>query len=86
MTGRSRSAHLPTLVRRAVAEFVGTAFLPAGIVGSGIMAQRLSDDPGMQLFQNAVATAGVLVAVILAGGPVPGAHINPAADDRASYL
>jgi arsenate reductase len=48
-----------------------------GIVGSGIMAARLSSDPGMQLFQNAIATGGVLVAVILAIGPVSGAHINP---------
>jgi arsenate reductase len=66
------------MVRRVTAEFVGTAFLLAGIVGSGIMAQRLTDDVGLQLFQNAAATAGVLVALILALGPASGAHFNPA--------
>jgi arsenate reductase len=59
------------------AEFVGTSFLLTAIVGSGIMAQRLSVDPGLQLLQNALATAGALTAVILALGPVSGAHINP---------
>jgi arsenate reductase len=66
------------LVRRMTAEFVGTAFLLAAIVGSGIMAERLTDDVGLQLLQNAMATAGVLVALILALGPVSGAHLNPA--------
>lgn len=73
------------LTRRLVAEFVGTLFLVAGVVGSGIMAQRLSTDPGLQLLQNAAATAGVLVALILALGPASGAHFNPAVTlvDRA---
>ena len=66
------------LPARLVAEFVGTAFLLAGIVGSGIMAERLTDDVGLQLLQNAFATAGVLVALILALGPASGAHFNPA--------
>jgi glycerol uptake facilitator-like aquaporin len=66
------------LARRVTAEFVGTAFLLAGIVGSGIMAERLTDDLGLQLFQNAAATAGVLIALILALGPISGAHFNPA--------
>ncbi len=61
-----------------VAEFVGTAFLLAGVVGSGIMAERLTDDVGLQLLQNAIATAGVLIALILALGPASGAHFNPA--------
>lgn len=61
-----------------IAEFVGTGFLLAGVVGSGIMAERLTDDVGLQLFQNAFATAGVLVALILAFGAVSGAHFNPA--------
>jgi len=66
------------LVRRALAEYVGTAFLVAVVVGSGIMASRLSpDDVGLQLFENAAATAGGLVALILAFGPVSGAHLNP---------
>lgn len=61
-----------------LAEFVGTAFLLAGVVGSGIMAETLTDDVGLQLFQNAFATAGILVALILALGPASGAHFNPA--------
>ena len=61
-----------------VAEFVGTAFLLAAVVGSGIMAQQLSVDPGLQLLQNALATAGALTAIILALGSVSGAHLNPA--------
>ena len=65
-------------VRRLTGEFVGTAFLLAAVVGSGIMAQNLTDDVGLQLLQNAFATAGVLVALILAFGSVSGAHFNPA--------
>ena len=63
--------------RQLTAEFLGTAFLVAGVVGSGIMAERLSDDVGLQLLENAFATAGVLLALILAFGPVSGAHFNP---------
>jgi glycerol uptake facilitator-like aquaporin len=74
---RSRTVRVPPLVRRLTAEFTGTAFLVAGVVGSGIMAQRLTDDQGLQLLQNAAATAGVLVALILALGPASGAHFNP---------
>ena len=74
------------LVRRGVAELVGTAFLVAAVVGSGIAAENLSpDDTGLQLFENAAATAGALVALILAFGPVSGAHFNPVVSlaDRA---
>ena len=55
------------------------------IVGSGIMAETLTTDPGLQLFENAVATAAVLTALILAFGSVSGAHFNPAVTlaDRA---
>ena len=76
---------MPSLGRRIAAEFVGTAFLLAAIVGSGIMAETLSTDPGLQLLQNALATAGALTAMILALGPVSGAHLNPAVTlaDRA---
>jgi glycerol uptake facilitator-like aquaporin len=74
---RAAVAPVPPLVRRLTAELTGTAFLVAGVVGSGIMAQRLSDDPGLQLLQNTAATAGVLVALILALGPASGAHFNP---------
>jgi arsenate reductase len=65
------------LARRLTGELVGTFFLLAGVVGSGIMAETLSDDVGVQLLANAIATAGVLVALILAFGPVSGAHFNP---------
>lgn len=66
------------LARRSVAEFIGTLLLVAIVVGSGIAAQRLSPtDVGLQLFENAAATAAGLIAVILAVGPVSGAHLNP---------
>ena len=66
-----------TLVRRAVSELVGTAFLVAAVIGSGIMASRLSpDDVGLQLLQNSIATGAVLVALILALQPVS-ASFNP---------
>lgn len=67
------------LTRKLVSEAVGTALLLIGVVGSGIMAERLSPtDVGLQLFQNAAATAAVLFAIILMFGPVSGAHFNPA--------
>lgn len=65
------------LARRGVAELVGTAFLVAVVVGSGIAAERLSADAGLRLFENAVATALGLAALVLAFGPVSGAHLNP---------
>jgi len=66
------------LGRRILAEFLGTGFLVAAVVGSGIAAARLSPhDTGLQLFENAAATAAALIAVILAVGPVSGAHLNP---------
>lgn len=67
-----------TLGRKATAEAVGTALLVAVVVGSGILAQRLSPgDVGLQLLENSIATAGGLVALILAFGSVSGAHFNP---------
>lgn len=64
--------------RRLLAEFVGTALLVTAVIGSGIAAARLSPhDSGLQLLENAAATAGALVAIILAVGPVSGAHLNP---------
>ena len=66
------------LARRAPAEGVGTAFLVAIVVGSGIYAQRLSPhNVGLQLLENSIATGAGLVALILAFGPVSGAHFNP---------
>lgn len=68
----------PTLARRALAEAVGTALLLVAVVGSGIAASRLSPgDEGLQLLENALATAAALVAIIVAVGPVSGAHLNP---------
>jgi glycerol uptake facilitator-like aquaporin len=66
------------LGRKVTAEAVGTALLAAVVVGSGIFAQRLSPgDVGLQLLENSTATAGGLVALILAFGSVSGAHFNP---------
>jgi arsenate reductase len=66
------------LRRRAVAEALGTAMLVLAVVGSGVAAERLSpDDTGLQLLESAAATAAALVAIILALGPVSGAHVNP---------
>ena len=68
----------PSLRIRAVAEFFGAAWLLIAIVGSGIMAERLTNDPGLQLLQNALVTGFALAAIIAALRPVSGAHINPA--------
>jgi arsenate reductase len=66
------------LIRQALAEFVGTAMLLIAVIGSGIAAQTLSPtDPGLELLENATATGAALVAIILAVGPVSGAHLNP---------
>jgi glycerol uptake facilitator-like aquaporin len=68
-----------SLARRAVAEFVGTAFLLAAVVGSGIMGERLAGgNVAIALLANTVATGAALVALILAFGPISGAHFNPA--------
>jgi len=66
------------LGRRLTGEFLGTFFLLAAVVGSGIMAENLTSDVGLQLLQNALATAGVLAALILTFAAVSGAHFNPA--------
>jgi arsenate reductase len=67
-----------SLARRASAEFAGTALLVTAVVGSGIAATRLSPhDVGLQLLENAIATALALGALILTFGPVSGAHFNP---------
>ncbi|MCU1501745.1 MAG: major intrinsic protein [Ilumatobacteraceae bacterium] len=65
------------LGRRLVAEGIGTGFLIIAVVGSGIMASNLSTDVGLQLLENATATAGALIGLILMFGAVSGAHFNP---------
>jgi len=66
------------LPRRLFAEFLGSAFLAATVIGSGIAAASLSPgDTGLQLFENAVATAAGLFTFILMFGPISGAHFNP---------
>lgn len=65
-------------VRRCAAEALGTALLIIAVIGSGIMATQLSpNDVGLQLLENAIATGGALVALILTFGSVSGAHFNP---------
>lgn len=66
------------LARRLTAEALGSALLLIAVVGSGIMAAQLSTDVGLQLLENAIATGGALVALILMFGAVSGAHFNPA--------
>lgn len=65
------------LWRRAFAEFLGTGLLVAVVVGSGMAAQRLSTDTGLQLLENSIATALGLGVLILLLAPVSGAHLNP---------
>ncbi|RZS32240.1 glycerol uptake facilitator-like aquaporin [Herbihabitans rhizosphaerae] len=66
------------LSRKLIAELLGSAMLAAVVVGSGIAAQRLSPgDVGLQLLENAAATAVGLYAIILIFGPVSGGHFNP---------
>jgi glycerol uptake facilitator-like aquaporin len=66
------------LPRRLFAEFLGSTFLAATVIGSGIAAAQLSpNDVGLQLFENAAATAAGLFTFILMFGPVSGAHFNP---------
>jgi len=69
----------PALARRVVAEFTGTLFLLAAIVGSGIMAERLAaGNIALALLCNSLATGAALIAILLAFGPISGAHLNPA--------
>lgn len=66
------------LRRRLLAEFLGSAFLAAVVIGSGIAAASLSpDDTGLALLENAAATAAGLFAIILMFGPISGGHFNP---------
>ncbi|HEY4345582.1 MAG TPA: aquaporin, partial [Parvibaculum sp.] len=70
---------MPQTSQRVVAEFLGTAFLLATVIGSGIMAQRLSGgNEALALLCNTLPTGAILVVLILIFGPVSGAHFNPA--------
>jgi arsenate reductase len=76
----------PTLARRAAAESLGTGLLVCAVIGSGIAAQQLSPgQTGLQLLENAFASAAALAAIILVIAPVSGGHLNPAVTlvDRA---
>ena len=67
-----------SLPRRSAAEFFGTLFLVAAVIGSGIMAERLaSGNVALALLANTIATGAALVALILAFGSISGAHLNP---------
>jgi glycerol uptake facilitator-like aquaporin len=69
---------MATRARRITAEFIGTLFLLAAVVGSGIMGDRLSSgNIAIALLANSIATGAALTALILAFGPISGAHFNP---------
>jgi arsenate reductase len=73
--------------RRCLAEFLGTALLVTAVVGSGIMASRLSpQDAGLQLLENSIATAFALGVLILTFGPISGGHFNPVVSAADWYL
>ena len=69
---------MPALPQRAFCEWLGTAFLLAAVVGSGIMAQKLAGDDALALLCNTLATGAILAVLILVFGPLSGAHLNPA--------
>src|SRR3954465_6143549 len=70
---------MPSLPQRAFCEWLGTAFLLAAVVGSGIMAQGLAGGNGaLALLCNTLPTGAILVVLILVFGPLSGAHFNPA--------
>jgi glycerol uptake facilitator-like aquaporin len=69
----------PSLSRRVTAEFLGTGFLVAAVVGSGIMGERLAGgNVAIALLASTIATGAVLIVLILTFGPISGAHLNPA--------
>src|SRR5258706_2035367 len=75
----ARVATALAVSRRAAAEALGTALLLAAVVGSGIMAERLSGgNVGLALLANSIATGGALIVLIATFGPVSGAQFNPA--------
>ena len=68
--------------RRLAAEALGTAFLVATVVGSGIMAESLTRDVALALLGNTIPTGAVLVVLITILGPISGAHFNPITPTR----
>jgi glycerol uptake facilitator-like aquaporin len=77
--GKETAREMMSITRRAAAEAVGTAFLLAAVIGSGIMGERLSGGSiGLALLANTIATGAALVALILTFGTISGAHFNPA--------
>lgn len=74
------------ILKRHLAEFLGTALLVMAVVGSGIMATNLTDDVGVQLLANAIATGGALLGLITVFGPVSGASFNPVVSVVMSLL
>ena len=86
MNANKMDVSQPTLLRRMTAEFLGTAFLLATVIGSGIMAERLAGgNIAVVLLANASATGLMLVALILAFGPIS-AHFNPVVTLAAAWL
>ena len=74
------------MARRVVAEALGTAFLLAAVVGSGIMGERLSGgNVAIALLANTIATGAALLALILTFGPISGAHLNPAVTIASAF-
>ncbi|MEM1064308.1 MAG: MIP/aquaporin family protein [Pseudomonadota bacterium] len=69
---------MPDLPRRLAAEALGTGLLVATVVGSGIMAETLTDDVALALLGNTIPTGAILVVLITIFGPISGAHFNPA--------
>jgi len=69
---------MPALPQRAFCEWLGTAFLLAAVVGSGIMARKLAGDDAVALLCNTLPTGAILAVLILIFGPLSGAHFNPA--------
>jgi glycerol uptake facilitator-like aquaporin len=68
----------PSLLRRSVAEFIGTLFLLATVVGSGIMGEKLAGgNVAIALLANTIATGAALIALIFTFGSISGAHFNP---------
>jgi glycerol uptake facilitator-like aquaporin len=76
-----------SLSRRLAAEFIGTAFLVAAVVGSGIMGERLANgNVALALLANTIATAAALAVLILTFRPISGAHLNPLVSMAEAFL